>query len=58
MSSIREQIDEQLEFLSEQAQREVLDYIVFLRQRQEQELSDIMDVLIAENLEALEELAK
>ena len=58
MSSIREQINEQLEFLSEQAQREVLDYIVFLRQRQEQELSDIMDALIAENLEALEELAK
>ena len=58
MSSIREQINEQLESLSEQAQREVLDYIVFLRQRQEQELSDIMDALIAENLETLEELAK
>ena len=58
MSSIREQINEQLEFLSEQAQREVLDFVVFLRQGQEQELSDIMDALIAENLEALEELAK
>ncbi len=58
MSTIREQINEQLELLSENSQREVLDFVAFLRQKQEAELSRSMDAIIAENLEALKELAK
>lgn len=58
MSTLREQIDEQLAELHEPAQREVLDFITFLHQKQDAELSDLMDNIIADNLEALKELAK
>lgn len=52
MSTLREQIDEQLAELHEPAQREVLDFITFLRQKQDAELSDLMD----NNLETLKKL--
>lgn len=58
MSSIREQIGEQLNALPEHVQREVLDFVSFLRQKQERELSEAMDALIEQNMEALKELAK
>ena len=58
MSSIREQIGEQLTHLPEHVQREVLDFVSFLRQKQDKELSATMDALIAENMDALKELAK
>ena len=58
MSTLREQVDEQLAALHEPAQREVLDFITFLRQKQDAELSALMDSIIADNLEALKELAK
>lgn len=58
MSTLREQIDEQLSQLHEPAQREVLDFIQFLRQKQNAELSNLMDSIITDNLEALKELAK
>lgn len=58
MSTLREQIDEQLSQLHEPAQREVLDFIQFLRQKQNAELSNLMDSIIIDNLEALKELAK
>lgn len=58
MSTLREQINEQLEQLHETAQHEVLDFITFLRQKQDHELSTAMDSIIAENMEALKELAK
>ena len=54
MSSVREQMGT----LPEHAQREVLDSATFLRQKQEKALSETMDALIEQNMEALKELAK
>lgn len=58
MSSIREQINEHLVSMPEHVQREVLDFVAFLQQKQERALYDTIDTLIDENLEALKELAK
>ena len=58
MSSIREQINEQLVRMPDHMQREVLDFVAFLQQKQERELYDTLDALIDENMEALKELAK
>lgn len=40
------------------AQREVLNFSEFLRMKEEKALDSAMDNIIAENMEALEELAK
>lgn len=53
-----ERIAEETRSMPEQAQRQVLDFVMFLRQREQKALEADMDNVIDENLEALTELAK
>jgi hypothetical protein len=53
-----EQIMLELEAMNDNQKREVLDFVRFLRMKEQRELERTMDSLIDENLEALLELAK
>lgn len=53
-----EQIMLELEAMNDNQKREVLDFVRFLRMKEQRELERAMDSLIDENLEALLELAK
>ena len=53
-----EQIMLELEAMNDDQKREVLDFVRFLRMKEQRELERTMDSLIDENLEALLELAK
>ena len=48
----------ELKALSPDAQKQVLDFTLFLKEKQQKELHAMMDVIITENLPAFEELAK
>lgn len=48
----------EIEGLSESKKLEVLDFVRFLRQREERDLDTLMDRIIDENFEAFKELAK
>ncbi len=53
-----EQIFEEAKTLPEARQREVLDYLLFVKQREQQAVEQEMDALIQENMEALRVLAQ
>lgn len=53
-----EQIMLELEEMNDNQKREVLDFVRFLRMKEQRDLERTMDSLIDENLEALLELAK
>ena len=56
--SIPERILQEARELPEQQQRQLLDFALFLKMREERELDSMMDDNISENLPAFEELAK
>ena len=56
--SIPERILQEARDLPEQQQRQLLDFALFLKMREERELDSMMDDIISENLSAFEELAK
>lgn len=56
--SIPERILQEARELPEQQQRQLLDFALFLKMREERELDSMMDDIISENLPAFEELAK
>ncbi len=56
--SLPEEIMMEIEGLSESKKLEVLDFVRFLRQREERDLDTLMDRIIDENFEAFKELAK
>ncbi len=53
-----EQIFEEAKTLPEARQREVLDYLLFVKQREQQAVEQDMDALIQENMEAFRVLAQ
>ena len=53
-----EKIFEEAQTLPEPEQQQVLDFALFLKQKQQRQLEARMDALIDENLEAFKELAK
>lgn len=53
-----ERIAEEARPLSVRTQQQVLDFIQFLRQKEQQQLEEDMDAIIGENLPAWKELAK
>ena len=53
-----ERIFEEAKALPEQEQEKVLDFALFLKDKQKRELDELMDRVIDENMEALRELAK
>ena len=56
--SIPERILQEARDLPEQQQRQLLDFALFLKMREERELDSMMDDIISENLPTFEELAK
>ena len=56
--SISERLLEEVRDLSEQQQRQLLDFALFLKMRKEKALDSMMDDIISENLLAFEKLAK
>ncbi|WP_298198162.1 hypothetical protein [Desulfosporosinus sp.] len=43
--------------LTEEKQKEVIDFIEFIKIKEQKEIENLMDAVITENKEALEELA-
>lgn len=56
--SLPEEIMYELEGMNDLQKREVLDFVRFLRMKEERELDALMDSIIDDNLEAFMELAK
>lgn len=56
--SLPEAIMYELESMNDIQKQEVLDFVRFLRMKQEKELDALMDSIIEDNLEAFRELAK
>ena len=56
--SLPESIMHEVQKLNDYQKREVLDFVRFLRMKEEKELDALMDSIIEDNLEAFEELAK
>ena len=56
--SLPEAIMHELKSMSDYQKREVLDFVRFLRMKEERELDALMDSIIDDNLEAFKELAK
>ena len=53
-----EKIFAETQDMPEQTQQQVLDFALFLKQKQRRELEATMDRIITEDMEALTELAK
>ena len=56
--SLPEAIMEEVMKMNDFQKREVLDFVRFLRMKEERELDALMDGIIEDNLEAFKELAK
>jgi len=56
--SLPEAIMHELKSMNDYQKREVLDFVRFLRMKEERELDALMDSIIDDNLEAFKELAK
>lgn len=56
--SLAEKLLENFNKLSEEQQKEVIDFAMFLNQRKQRDIESMMDEIIFENHEALEELGK
>lgn len=56
--SLLETVMIELKSLTPEAQKQVLDFTLFLKEKQQRELESMMDDIIDENLPALKELAK
>lgn len=56
--SLSETIMHELKDMSDFQKQEVLDFVRFLRMKEEKELDALMDSIIDDNIEAFRELAK
>lgn len=56
--SLAERLIKDFEELPETQKREVIDFVEFLKQKNQKRLEEMMDEVIFENKDALEELAK
>ncbi|HEX9060183.1 MAG TPA: hypothetical protein VF941_08375 [Clostridia bacterium] len=56
--TLAEKLIKEFEQLTEEKKREVIDFVEFIKAKEQRELENLMDSVIAENKEALEELAK
>lgn len=56
--SLAERLIKDFEELPENHKREVIDFVEFLKQKNQKRLENMMDEVIFENKDALEELAK
>lgn len=56
--SLAEKLVKEFETLPEIQKREVIDFVEFLKQKNQREMEKLMDMVIDENVEALKELSK
>lgn len=56
--TLAEKLIKEFEQLTEEKKKEVIDFVEFVKAKEQKEIENLMDSIIAENKEALEELAK
>lgn len=56
--TLAEKLVKDFESLPELQKREVIDFVEFLKQKQQKEIENLMNSIIFENEEALKELSK
>lgn len=56
--TLAEKLMGQFEQLTEEKQKEVIDFVEFIKAKEQKEIENLMDAVITENIEALKELAK
>jgi len=56
--TLAEKLMMEFEQLTEEKQKQVIDFIEFIKVKEQREIENLMDDIIAENIEALKELAK
>ncbi|MCT4646117.1 MAG: hypothetical protein N4A74_14110 [Carboxylicivirga sp.] len=56
--TLSERLLKEFETLNENHQSEVIDFVEFLKAREEKKIENMMDDIINDNMEALKELAK
>ncbi|EYE87167.1 hypothetical protein Q428_14855 [Fervidicella metallireducens AeB] len=56
--TLAEKLVKDFESLPELQKREVIDFVEFLKQKQQKEMENLMDSIIFQNEEALKELSK
>lgn len=56
--TLAEKLMQEFEQLTEEKKREVIDFVEFVKAKEQKELENLMDSVIDENKEALGELAK
>ncbi len=56
--TLAEKLMKEFEQLTEEKKKEVIDFVEFVKAKEQKEIENLMASVIAENKEALEELAK
>jgi len=56
--TLAEKLIKEFEQLTDEKKREVIDFVEFIKAKEQKEIENLMDVIITENREAFEELAK
>ena len=56
--TLAEKLIKEFEQLTEERKKEVIDFVEFLKAKEQKEIETLMDSVISENKEALKELAK
>ena len=56
--TLAEKLMKEFEQLTEEKKQEVIDFVEFVKAKEQKEIENLMASVIAENKEALEELAK
>ncbi len=56
--TLTEKLIKEFEELPEQKQAEVVDFIEFLARKEERDMENLLDAVIADNMPAFKELAK
>jgi uncharacterized protein YfbU (UPF0304 family) len=56
--TLAEKLIKEFEQLTEEKKKEVIDFVEFVKVKEQKDIENLMDTVIVENREALEELAK
>ncbi len=56
--TLAEKLIKDFEQLPEDKKKQVIDFVEFIKTKEQKELEGVMDSVISENMEALKELAK
>lgn len=56
--TLLEKLIKDFEQLTDERKKEVIDFVEFIKSKEQKEIENLMDIVINENKEALKELAK